>query len=90
MYFQFVSQHPRATEEVLPSLPEVEATVLLATCNGEVEEVYVGVYLRSEARLIEQVVPQEKIQARSFAHRADRDSAVAYARDAALKLARIH
>lgn len=89
LYFQFVSQHPRATEETLPPLPDAEATVLLVMEEGQVEKAYVGVYIESEAQLVEQVVELEEMQARTD-DPVGREAALAYAREQALRLSSVH
>lgn len=87
LYFQFVSQHPRAIEEDLPYFNEAQATVLLAFDKGEVQEVYLGLYFPSEACLVEYVLPHYEMRALSKGTVIDRDAALSCARQKARVLA---
>lgn len=89
MYFQFVSQYPRATEEVLPVMLGAQATVLLAIEYGKIEKIYIGVYVESEARLLEQVLLDTELQSICRNGPVDRDVALTYAKLKAVRLARL-
>lgn len=90
LYFQFVSQHPRATEEVLPVQEDAQATALLSIDDGEVDEAYIGVYLQSQACLVEEILPRETLQSMGKTLFIDRQTALACIKRKAAMLACLH
>ncbi|ANY86041.1 hypothetical protein IEC33019_0437 [Pseudomonas putida] len=90
LYFQFVSEHPRAIEEELPCTQADKATVLLAFDKGEVQEMYIGLYVASEACLVEYVLPHCELEVICRRHVVDRGAALDCARQKAEMRCRLH